>query len=60
MLFAKVRIRVYADNLQMDMLEEYWLDHPYTIDDVIAKTTDKYSFWEIITIGSLYIRKLES
>jgi hypothetical protein len=59
-MISRVRIRVYADNLQMDMLEEYWLEHPYTIDEVIAKTNDKYSFWEIITIGSYYIRKLKA
>lgn len=59
-LICKTRVRIYADNLQMDMLEEYWQEHPYTIDDIIRQTSDKYSFWEVITIGSYYIRKLKS
>ena len=59
-MIARVRIRVYQDNLQMTMLEEYWQDHPYSIDDIIRQVSAKYDFWEVITIGSYYIRKMRS
>lgn len=59
-MICKVRIRVYQDNLYLDLIEEYWREHPYVIDDIIREINQKYDFWEVITIGSYYIRKLKS
>ena len=52
------RVRVYQDNLQLDLLEEYYKEYPMSVDAVIEQATEKYSNWEIITVDGLFIRRL--
>jgi hypothetical protein len=52
------RVRVYQDNLQLDLLEEYYKEYPMSVDAVIEQATVKYSNWEIITVDGLFIRRL--